>query len=253
MKIKVLASGSKGNSTFIENNNTKILIDVGINYQTIKQELQNIEEDISDIDAIIISHIHSDHLKGLKSIIKHKIIPVYIRKELKDEVKKIIDEEYINIIDESFKINDLYIEVLHVSHDVPNFGFIVNSDKKSVVYITDTGYINKKNLEKTINKTLYIIEANHNEKMLMEGKYPYILKQRVLSDEGHLSNRYTGRYLNTVIGKNTKYIILAHLSENNNTSKLALEEVEEELINNEFNSKNILVAKQKDGSEMVFI
>ena len=253
MKIKVLASGSKGNSTYIENNNTKILIDAGINYQTIQKELQKINEDINNIDAIIISHIHSDHLKGLKSIIKHKIIPVYIRKELKNEIKKIIDEEYINIIDEYFKINDLYIEILHVSHDVPNFGFIINNLNNSVVYITDTGYINKKNIEKTKNKTIYIIEANHNEKMLMEGKYPYILKQRVLSDEGHLSNRYTGRYLNTVIGTNTKYIILAHLSENNNTNELAYKEVKEELQDKNFNNKNILIAQQKNGSEMVSI
>lgn len=253
MKIKVLASGSKGNSTYIESENTKILIDVGINYQTIKRKLSEINVDINDIDGIIISHVHSDHIKGLRSIIKNITPPIYIKKELKSEVKTIVSDEYINIIDDNLKINDLYVKVLSVSHDVPNYGFVISDDNESIVYITDTGYINKRNFELTKNKTLYIIEANHNEKMLMEGKYPYMLKQRVLSDQGHLSNRYTGRYLNSTIGNNTKYIILAHLSENNNTKDLALTEVKEELIDNNFSKDNILIASQDNGSELVCI
>lgn len=253
MRIKVLASGSKGNSVYVESKNAKILIDAGINYNKIKKELDEIDVNIEHLDGIIISHAHSDHMLGLKSIQKKQDTKVFIKKELQKEIKEVIKEENINIIEGNFKINDLYIEVLNVSHDVPNSGFIVNENNNSLVYITDTGYINKKNFELTKNKTVYIIEANHNEKMLMEGKYPYMLKQRVLSDEGHLSNSYTGRYLRKTLGDNTKYIILAHLSENNNTKELALSEVKEEIKCTNFNEDNLTVAYQNGGNELICV
>ncbi len=253
MRIKVLASGSKGNSVYIESKNAKILIDAGINYNRIKKELDKINVNIEHLDGIIISHAHSDHMQGLKSIQKNQDTKIYIKKELKKEIKEVVKEENINIVDGNFKINDLYIEVLNVSHDVPNSGFIINENDTSIVYITDTGYINKKNFELTKNKTVYIIEANHNEKMLMEGKYPYMLKQRVLSDEGHLSNSYTGRYLKKTLGNNTKYIILAHLSENNNTKELALREVKDEIKSTGFNEKNLTVAYQNGENELICV
>lgn len=253
MKIKVLASGSKGNCVYLESKNAKILIDVGINYNRIISELDELNVRIDDIDGIIISHIHSDHIQGLKSVTKHIKPFIYIKKELKEELKKIVDEEELNIVDDTFKINDLDIEVLNVSHDVPNSGYIIDDGKTSLVYMTDTGYINRINTEKTKNKTIYIIESNHNEKMLMEGKYPYMLKQRVIGDKGHLSNSYTARYLKKSIGENTKYIVLAHLSENNNTKELAFSEVKEELDKISFDDNNLLVASQKGENVLITV
>ena len=251
MRIQVLASGSKGNSTYIETKNTKILIDAGIHYSRIKNELEKINVKIESLDGIVISHIHKDHINGLSSIIKQIPVQVFIKEKLYQDIKKIVPTSNIEIIDDDFNINDLNIKIINASHDVPAFGFILDDGINSLVYLTDTGYINRKYYELTKNKTVYIIESNHDEKMLMEGKYPYILKQRVISDKGHLSNRYTGKYLNKTIGENTKYIILAHLSENNNTPELALEQVKKELKELEFDNKKIIVAKQHEETELV--
>lgn len=253
MKIKILASGSKGNCTYIESNNTRILIDVGINYLKIKKNLDKMNVEMNTLDGILITHTHSDHINGLASIIKKENITVFIKEELLPEIKQIISEENIVIVEEQFFIKDFDINIINASHDVPAYGFIINDDNHSIVYLTDTGYINRKYYELTTNKDVYIIESNHDEKMLMEGKYPYILKQRVISDKGHLSNRYTGKYLNKAIGNKTKYIVLAHLSENNNTPELALEQVKDELKNNSFDLNKLIVAKQYDETELVEI
>jgi len=132
---------------------------------------------------------------------------------------------------------------LPTSHDVESVGYLIQNQKSSLVYITDTGYINRKYLNRLENKSIYIIESNHDEKMLMEGPYPYILKQRILSDKGNLPNHM-------VAGENTKYIILAHLSEKNNTEELAYQTTKKHLEENKV-EKNILVAKPYESLEMV--
>ncbi len=252
MKIQILASGSKGNSTFIESNNTRILIDAGINYLRISNSLKKINVDPSTLDGILLTHTHADHISGLAAIINKLDIPVFIKPDLKKEVSKVISESHIIEIDEdNFSIKGLDIETINGSHDVPSYGFIIGDGEKRFLYLTDTGYINRKYVKVAQNLDAYIIESNHDEKMLMEGPYPYILKQRVIGDKGHLSNRYTGQYLNKVIGDNTKCIVLAHISENNNTPELALEQVKEE-IKDKYNNK-IIVAKQHEETEMVEI
>src|SRR5699024_1080680 len=111
---------------------------------------------------------------------------------------------------------------IKTSHDAKgSVGFLITEDDNSIVYITDTGYINRKYFPLLENKNIYYIESNHDEKMLMDGPYPYYLKQRIISDEGHLSNDTTAKYLKKLVGDNTKYIILAHLSEHNNKEELA--------------------------------
>ena len=254
MKIQIIASGSKGNSTLIESKGTRILIDAGINYTRIKKTLDKLDINPNSIDGIIISHTHSDHVGGLASVIKKIDVPVFIKEELYNEIKKIIPEKNIVIIDDQkVTINTIDIEIINASHDVPAFGFILSDDDKTIMYLTDTGYINRKYFKKAENLDAYIIESNHDEKMLMEGPYPYILKQRVISDKGHLSNRYTGSFLNKTIGNKTKYIVLAHISENNNTPELALEQVQDELKENNNKKVKILIAKQYEETEMVEI
>lgn len=251
MKIKVIASGSKGNCTLVICDDTKILIDIGITLAYLKNSLDNINIDIDSIDGILISHIHSDHIKGLTQLVKKHKIKIYASAELLYDLVKIVPIDTIVVVDNKFMINDVEVTLIETSHDVTSYGFIIGYNNKEAVYITDTGYINKKHYKTTMNKDIYVIESNHDEEMLMNGPYPYHLKQRVIGDKGHLSNRYTGKYLTKVIGDNTKYILLAHISENNNTYELALEQVKEEMQDSSFDFNNIIVAYQNEETKMI--
>ncbi len=251
MKVKIIASGSKGNCTLIMSDQAKILIDAGITAVHIKNSLDSIGININTLDGVLISHTHSDHIKGLAQIVKKYKLKVYATPQLLYDLIKIIPMESIIVVNEHFQIKDISILLMETSHDVMSYGFVIESSGSSIVYITDTGYINKKYHKLTNNKNIYIVESNHDEEMLMNGPYPYHLKQRVISDKGHLSNRYTGKYLTKVIGNNTKYIFLAHISENNNTYDLAYEQVREELVNSEFNNYEMIVTHQNEESDMI--
>ena len=233
MRVIILGSGSKGNSTLLIGNNKKILIDVGFSYPKMLMNLNAYNVKPSDIDAILITHTHKDHIAGLSTFIKKNNTLVYTNNKMLPELLKLISEDYIKIMDDEYSIGEFNIETIHTSHDAPgSVGFIINNDNSNVVYVTDTGYINKKYLDKLVNKNTYIFESNHDINMLMTGPYPYILKQRVLSDKGHLSNELSGNYLKEIIGDKTKRVILAHLSEINNTPEIALKTVKS-IINND--------------------
>ncbi len=250
MIVKVLSSGSKGNSTYIESGKTKILIDAGITYQRINAELEAIKKNVYELDAVFISHQHHDHIGGVQSLFKKIDSPIFVKKELEKEVKKLVKDDLVNVIEDGIEIGDLKITLFNNSHDVPNSGYIVDDGKETLVYITDTGYINRKNIDITKNKSIYLIESNHDEEMLMNGSYPYMLKQRVLSDTGHLSNKSATSYLKKVIGPNTKYVILAHISENNNTYELAYNNAVEEL-DGIIDKEKIIVAYQNKGADII--
>ena len=248
MKIITLASGSKGNASYIEVGNTRFLIDIGITYRHLLEKLAEIDRSIDDIDALLITHTHSDHIKGLKVFVKHNNVPVYIKEEMYKELKEILPKEKIELYSDKMHLKDVTIDLVHTSHDAPGaVGFLINN---SLVYITDTGYINKKYYDLLSNREIYYIESNHDEQMLLTGPYPHYLKQRILSDKGHLSNGATASYLEKFIGSNTKYIILAHISEMNNTKELALETTKEALANTIYSPK-IIVASQEELGEVV--
>lgn len=252
MRVKVLASGSKGNSTYICCGSTHLLIDIGINYKTLCNALD--EEGITpkNLYGVLITHIHTDHIKGLASLVKKTNLRVFVPELIAKDLQKIIPMDNLMIISQSFHISDILIQVIHTSHDVPcSVGYVICYQTASLVYITDTGYVNQKYFDLLKNRTIYILESNHDEKMVMNGPYPYILKQRVLSDEGHLSNYTAASYLQSWIGSNTKYIILAHLSEINNTPEVALDTFNHTIELNQNYSFNIKVAKQYEPLETV--
>ena len=249
MRAIILGSGSKGNSTLLIGNNKKILIDVGFSYSKILMNLKEYGFSPADIDAVLITHTHADHIAGLGMFIKKNRVPVYTNLKMMPSLSKIISEDDMIIVDDDFSIDEFNIELIHTSHDAPgSVGFLINDGNSSLVYITDTGYINKKYLDKIINKNVYIFESNHDINMLMTGPYPYILKQRVLSDKGHLSNETAGTYLNELIGKDTKRVILAHLSEINNTPEIASDTVSK-LINNKIKIETALQHETFDVGE----
>lgn len=245
MRTIILGSGSKGNSTLLIDKNNKILIDVGFSYPKMKMLLAEYNFLPEEIDAILITHTHKDHVMGLASFIKKNHIKVYANKKLYQELLKIIDEENLVLVDKEFDLLNLHITLINTSHDsIGSVGFLIENNNKSLVYITDTGYLNQKSLQKIINKNLYIMESNHDIEMLMNGPYPYILKQRVLSDTGHLSNELAGKYLKDIIGIDTKKIVLAHLSETNNTASLAIN-TNKEIIGDKLSNIELLIASQE--------
>lgn len=250
MKLSVLSSGSKGNTTYIETEETKILIDAGNSSKYIIDSLDELNVDIKDIDAVLITHVHSDHIKGLEVLSKKIKCPVYITKKMYPYLDYLTN--YIFIEDNKITIKDIEIDVIKTSHDTEDsVAYIVNNKNKSIVYITDTGYINSKYFDILSNRSIYIFESNHDIEMLNNGRYPFHLRQRILSDKGHLSNYDSAKYLSKFIGKDTKEIILAHLSEENNTEELALKTLKDRLLKEEIPFNNIIIAKQNKKTELI--
>ena len=229
MKVQTIASGSKGNCTIVLCNDTNLIIDMGITFLTLKKTLEENSLSFDDFSGILVTHCHKDHTKGLATLMNKTKLDVYIPEGMYESLKEFIPYPRCKFIEDTFEINDVEIELIHTSHDAPaSVGYIIKQDNKELVYVTDTGYINRKYLEKMKNKDCYIIESNHDEVMLMDGPYPRFLKERVISDSGHLSNSTTAKYLKKIIGPNTKNIVLAHLSETNNTPEKALEAIAEQ-------------------------
>ncbi len=250
MRVKVLSSGSSGNTTYIEYENTKILIDIGNSCKYVADKLKEMRIDPNKIDAILITHTHVDHIKGLKVFAKKYNPVIYATKGILNELDYI--DNYYLIDKNELTIGDIHVDVVKTSHDAPDsVGYIINGSDKSLAYITDTGYINEKYFPKLKNKDLYIMESNHDIEMLNNGPYPFKLRQRILGDKGHLSNYDSARYLSTFMGNKTKHIILAHLSEKNNTEKLAYEALVKRLKDEGNLGPEIIIAKQNEETELI--
>lgn len=253
MKFSVLATGSTGNVTYVETTHTKILIDLGMSCLYVEKNLKDMNISPSEIDAIIITHTHIDHIAGLKVFVKKYKPIIYIGKKMYDDLKDIIGNTEYHFIEDKFSISDLNITPINLSHDAPDIkGYLLESGDKSIVHITDTGYINNKYLPIIKNKNAYIFESNHDIKMLMEGKYQFHLKQRILSDKGHLSNKDSSYYLSKLIGDNTKNVVLIHLSKDNNTPKLAYESFKEMINNTNYNIDPI-ISSPSERTELIEI
>ena len=179
MRVCVLSSGSKGNTTYVETDNTKILIDIGNTSKYVKEKLEDIGVRPEELDGILITHTHVDHVKGLKVFNKKYNIPVYITDIMHNDLDYV--DNYKLLYDE-FCINDIHIDVIKTSHDTDDSrGYVLTNNDSSVVYITDTGYINKKYFNLLSNRNLYIMESNHDVEMLNNSSYPFQLRQRILS------------------------------------------------------------------------
>lgn len=216
MEFHVLASGSKGNSTFIYTNGIGILIDCGITRKQLLFKLENLGFSENQIDCVLLTHDHNDHNKNIHIFDNKK---VYAGLGCVDGLPK----QNIIYSYQPIGFNTVEITPLPISHDATKpFGFVINDGSEVLVYMTDTGYVSQKNMKFMANAHYYIIESNHDINMLMACKRPDFLKKRILSDVGHLSNDYSAQLICKVLGDNTKEIILAHLSQDANTPELAL-------------------------------
>jgi len=250
MKFSVLASGSKGNCTFIETEHTRILVDIGMTSLYIERCLNDLNIDPKTISSVFLTHTHVDHIAGLKVFIKKNHPTVFLTEKMYQELSQsmVISDYYI--IDKNVLIDDLEVTVFKTSHDAEDsVGYVFKNNNHEIVYVTDTGYINVKNHKLLKDKDTYIIESNHDVKMLMDNpKYPYHIKQRILSDKGHLSNIDSADYISKFITNKTKNVVLIHLSENNNNEELALTTMENKL--HDYDCK-IIISRQNERTELI--
>ncbi|MEG1475474.1 MAG: MBL fold metallo-hydrolase [Longicatena sp.] len=214
MSYALVASGSKGNCCVIEAANSKIAIDCGSTKRYLTQSFNEIHFDYHDLDGLLITHGHSDHVSQLKMFDQ---IPTYASIDLETHFLTKINPY------EEFDINQIHVLVLPMSHDSPNtVGYVLSWEDKKMVYITDTGYIKEEVKKYIINADYYIIESNHDIEMLMQTNRPIYLKQRIINDNGHLCNEVAANLIAQVMGNKTKEIVLAHISQEGNTRELAL-------------------------------
>ena len=250
MLVSVLASGSKGNSTLIKTDKLNILIDAGMNLKYLKEKLATFDLTPKDINYIFLTHTHKDHVGALEVFLKNYTPTLCLGSKMYKDLEYLINYDNILILDKMLELEDILVETIKTSHDASeSLGYIFISNNSSLVYITDTGYINSKYFSKLSNKSMYVLESNHDVEMLMHGKYPPWLKSRVLSDKGHLSNEQSSFYLSKLIGANTSYVVLAHLSHENNTEDIAIDTLKKSLNEYNISFSNIFVAKQDEKTE----
>lgn len=239
MEFHVLASGSKGNATFVYENGCGILIDCGITRKQLLFKLQNLGFSENDITYVFLTHDHYDHNKNIHIFDTDKLYTA------KKNVEKI--DEYHTLIPyahRQFGVFDVF--TLKTSHDASDpIGFVISSEE-TLLYMTDTGYVSQKNRKYIQNLNYYIIESNHDIQMLMDTKRPMFLKNRILNDVGHLNNEYSAQLMSEMIGEETKEIVLAHLSQEANTPQKALETYERVFQEQNIKFDHIKVASQVD-------
>ena len=241
-----LYSGSSGNSLFIETENTKILVDIGLSCKKIEEALTSIEESPNSIDAILITHEHSDHIKGL-STISHKFdIPVFATRETFDAMPlqtEKISNKNINYFspNEKFNINDLEITPFSIPHDAANpCGFTINNSKHQLSIATDIGHMTNDIVKHLEGSELLLLESNYDIEVLKCCKYPFRLKSRIAGSTGHLSNTMSGKTISYLLKNgNLHTALLGHLSKESNFPELAYQTVIDELLSNNCNTESI--------------
>lgn len=240
MEYHILASGSKGNSTFIYDNGVGILIDCGISKRQLFNKLNSLGFNENNIQYVLLTHDHIDHNKNIDIFSKDII---YCGNGC------LVDIEDSHILEayQLIRLAHYKITPLPLSHDATSpLGFVIEGDNESILYMTDTGYVSQKNMNYVMNLDYYIIESNHDVEMLMETRRPLFLKNRILGDKGHLNNEYSANLMVQVIGDKTKEICLAHLSNEANTKELALNTYNSVFEDEHLYFDNIKVADQKE-------
>ena len=235
MKVATLASGSKGNSTYLESNEAKVLIDAGLTLKELEKRLRLIEVDPNQIDAILITHEHSDHIKGVGLFAKKYQTDIYAHAKLWQVLAKKLGEaivkQYVQFFSEDFFVKDLTISAFEVPHDsVHCVGYNFYNNGKKISIATDLGHTNDRIIDKLKDSTIVILEANYEEDLLKANtKYPSYLKNRIKGSRGHLSNEQTVGVIAQLVNAGVKQVVLAHLSEENNAPEVAFNTIKKGL------------------------
>ena len=228
MRFNVLGSGSSGNATLIVSGETRILIDCGLPAREIARRLVAVGETADRLDAIVITHEHSDHIRGLAALVKNLDIRVFISPFALKSAKAGIEERSLNSVehiaaDKPFEIDSIKLRPIRAPHDSADpLVFAVESQGVKIAVVTDLGHIPKSVSDSLKGMDALVLEANHDLDRLKASPYPWSLKQRVMSKRGHLSNDETARFLREDYDGSARYVVLAHLSRENNHPEIAL-------------------------------
>ena len=254
-KIYTLSSGSSGNCVFVSSGSTSILVDVGISERATQKLLCEIGSSLDSIDAIFITHEHTDHIKGLEVILKHRNIPVYLPLGCLDFLPCGIDRSGLHGMDNSgfsMSVGDIGVEAFKTPHDsAASVGYTFTIGERKFGVATDMGYVTSQVAEALCGCEKIIIEANYEKSMLENGPYSKFLKERIVSSKGHLENSECAKiiaYLSLEGGADT--FLLAHLSEQNNSPSCALETIGRYLKDHQINAR-LLVASRNSPSLLV--
>ncbi len=234
MRICIFASSSEGNCLLVSHENTNILIDAGISARRIASALTQAGVSTESIGGVLITHEHSDHIMGLKTLLKKNYIPLYAPHTVANRLIGMLPEAavcmHIIPVGDEFSIGGVCVRAFHTSHDTDeSVGYRLSSTGASFAVATDTGCVTEEISSALSGVNTVLIEANHDEQRLLDGPYPVFLKKRILSDRGHLSNTHCAELAKLLAESGTRRIVLGHLSRTNNTPALALGAVGEAL------------------------
>lgn len=265
MRLCSIASGSSGNCIYVGGGNTHLLVDTGISKKKIEEGLSAIGISGEEINGILITHEHSDHIQGLGVFSRKYGVPVYATRGTLQGIRSCrtlgsISEELFHEIetDRPFCVGEIEVKPFHISHDANEpCGYRMEREKKSVAVATDLGVYDDYTVSCLREVNALVLEANHDVHMVEVGPYPYPLKQRVLGEKGHLSNELSGRLLCDILHDKLKCVMLGHLSKENNFESLAYETVKLEVTlgDNPYKGEEIpmVVAGRDSVSEMISV
>ncbi|MEG1646496.1 MAG: MBL fold metallo-hydrolase [Clostridia bacterium] len=246
MKICALSSGSKGNCTYIENENIAIIVDNGLTLKDFLARVEKANIDINKIKGILVTHEHIDHIKGVGMLSRKLDIPIYAHTQIWDFLKcklgKLDDCNCKQITEEAFEIEDIGVQPFRVPHDaIYTLGYSLSCDSQKVSVATDLGIANKGIINNLKGSQKVLLEANHDVQMLKNGSYPQYLINRILGNNGHLSNDNCSKVAVELATYGMEKLILGHLSMENNSPEVAFDTVA-----TEFKRNNIVEGKQVD-------
>ncbi len=254
MRVCLLASGSKGNSLFIETGKTKLLIDAGLSAREILLRLSNNGIEGSELNAVFISHEHTDHIRGAGTLARRLGIPVIISYSTHSHSREIFKRNEVVEFESgcSFTFRDTLIDPFPITHDTEDpVGFVVDGPRGRIGVATDLGIATRLVREKLKGCRALVLESNHDEDMLLNGPYPWHLKQRIKSRHGHLSNGDSAQLLGELINPELEGVFLAHLSEVNNDPAIAMETCRKMLDKQNVCNPRIVVGNQYRSSEIL--
>ncbi|MCH4188058.1 MAG: MBL fold metallo-hydrolase [Megasphaera sp.] len=226
--VSMLASGSKGNAAFFQCGNTRVLIDAGISCRRIENGLKRYGCTLNELDAVFITHEHTDHVNGLATLLKRTHMPVYTTLETWQAIGRKVEDftERFVRLPRRLVLKDLQVEPFSISHDAARpVGYTLYHGNCKMTLATDLGFVSPEVMQAASYADILVLEANHDEEMLKNGPYPYRLQQRILGARGHLSNTAAAKLLAAIPSKGMMRVLLAHRSEKNNTPALSLHTV----------------------------